>query len=683
MKSIGRFGQKKARAVSALVAAVWLAMGITSASASDPFMKPTPEELAMKEVPGYPGAPAVILFKEAVTKDDLHVVQHYERIKILNEKGKDYANVELRFASSKGDSYFLGDDKSITDIMGRTIHADGTVIPFTGKPYLKTLENAKKYKDQARVFTLPDVEVGSIIEYRYAVRTDDHAFEAPDWYIQADIFTRAAHFAWFPTNKELTSEKGSINSITWFPLLPPGVTLKPREMPAPGGTQQVYELTVKDVPPAPSEEYMPPLRSFTYRVLFAYSPFRTAAEYWKAEGKTFSKDVDSFAGPDGSLRAATDGVIAGATTQNAKLEKIYAAVMAMENTDFTRDHGRNEDKAEGLGKVSNAGDVFKHGRGSSTQLTEMFIGMARAAGMKAYAMLVPDREYRLFTPSWLSFAQFDNMIAIVVVDGKEQFFDPGQRYCPYGHLAWQDTLVHGLRQTEGGTEFVTSPGDNYQATKTERVADLKMDERGEISGRINMTYAGYTALQWRQRALRGDEESVKLSLRDSLQEMVPKSMEVTVSSIENLKDYDKPLIVHYDAKGSLGTSTGKRLILPANVFTASASGTFPHQKRELPVYFHYPQTVLDVMRIKFPGTMAVEAAPEDTKTKFKEMGQYVLHAQKDPNSITVRRAYLFNTVIVPVEEYSDLRTFYSEFETKDKDSIVLKAGGVAGTPAGN
>src|ERR1700722_12412199 len=76
------------------------AVGILAASvpgaafAADQWTKPTPEELSMTSVPGYPGTPAVMLFREDITRDDLHVVQHYERIKILTEEGKERANVE-------------------------------------------------------------------------------------------------------------------------------------------------------------------------------------------------------------------------------------------------------------------------------------------------------------------------------------------------------------------------------------------------------------------------------------------------------------------------------------------------------------------------------------------------------------------------------------------------------------
>jgi hypothetical protein len=55
----------------------WFAAVLLSsvvAHASDTFTKPTPEELSMASLPGFPNAPAVVLFREEITDDDLHVV---------------------------------------------------------------------------------------------------------------------------------------------------------------------------------------------------------------------------------------------------------------------------------------------------------------------------------------------------------------------------------------------------------------------------------------------------------------------------------------------------------------------------------------------------------------------------------------------------------------------------------
>lgn len=79
------------------------------------------------------------------------------------------------------------------------------------------------------------------------------------------------------------------------------------------------------------------------------------------------------------------------------------------------------------------------------------------------------------------------MIATVDVNGKEQFFDPGSRYCPYGSLAWQSTFVQGVRQSEKGTEFALTPADSFKTVRTQRVGDLSVDEHGSIAGTLTVT----------------------------------------------------------------------------------------------------------------------------------------------------------------------------------------------------
>lgn len=663
----------------ALAAVAALAVSCVSARATD-FVKPTDEELKMTSLPGYPGAPAVILFREEITRDDLHSVEEYDRIKILTEEGKKYANVELRFASTSGDYEWAGDDSMVEDISGRTIHPDGTVIPFTGKPYLKVIEKTNGLKLQEKVFTLPDVEVGSIIEYRYLLTYNDHVYVPPTWFVQDELYVKQAHFVWYPTSRSLQSEEeGSIHSISWFPVLPEGV--KVDRFDVPGTTQsgpgQEYELKVKDVPPRVKEEYMPPIGNLSYSVHFSYTAARSEKEYWDNEGKHWSKRVNSFVGPNGALKEATQKIIEGATTPQEKLQKIYAAVMALDNTRFTRSHDKREDKAAGMGQVNNAADVLAHGRGTPTQLSELFIGMTRAAGFQAYAMLVPDRSEELFLPGWMSFEQFDDsvsdMVAIVVVDGKEQFFDPGSRYCPFGSLAWQHTYTQGLRQTDGGnTQIAQTTGEDFKVNRTTRVANLTMDEQGQITGKIDLTFYGAPALRWRQTALRGDDESLHKALQKNLEDMLPKTLKVEVSDIKDVTDYTKPLAVSYKVTGTMGNVMGKRMMLPSDVFLSSETAKFPHEKRETAVYFDYPLVMQDAIRVNFPSEFAVEAAPGAAKFSLPARAVYGMSVAVAPTNVTTRRDFVFGDVIVLQKDYSSLRNFYSQFESKDQESIVLK-----------
>ena len=121
----------------------------------------SPEDLALTSVPQHPGAPAVILLREVKDDDIQHYKSVYVRIKILTEAGRRYADVELPY-----DRAHAG--LEIGGISGRTVHSDGTVIPFTGKPFQKTVVKGKGIKLLVKAFTLPDVQPEPLV-----LRLDD------------------------------------------------------------------------------------------------------------------------------------------------------------------------------------------------------------------------------------------------------------------------------------------------------------------------------------------------------------------------------------------------------------------------------------------------------------------------------------------------------------------------------
>jgi hypothetical protein len=110
---------------------------------ADAWIQPTPDELKMTAEPAAPGATAIYLYRDERADDKLHNHSLYVRLKILTEKGKDYADVEIPYE---------GQTFSIWAIEGRTIHSDGTVVPFTGKAYDKLIEKTNTLKYRAKVF---------------------------------------------------------------------------------------------------------------------------------------------------------------------------------------------------------------------------------------------------------------------------------------------------------------------------------------------------------------------------------------------------------------------------------------------------------------------------------------------------------------------------------------------------
>jgi hypothetical protein len=656
-------------------------LSLAAPFASAQWTVPTPEELSMTSQLQVPGAPAVYLFREETTDDKLHEFSIYTRLKVLTERGKEFGNVELSFA--RGHYGF-----TVEDVQGRTIHPDGTIIPFTGKPYEKLVEKTQGYKFMAKVFSLPDVEVGSIIEYRYKLRYNDDVLQRPEWFIQSDLWTRKGHYLWKPINLNgnitVSNERGQTSSfISWTRILPAGVDVKQSQQI--GTNQTLLDLNVQDIPPAPEEEYMPPVRSFTYRVLFYYASYRTPEEFWKNEGKYWSKLQDKFIGTGPGVAAAVKDLTAPTDTPDQKLRKIYAAVMKLENTSYTRQHSSVEEKAEGFKEVHTADDIWTRKRGDNDQITGLFVAMARAAGLKAYVGAVTNRDRNLFSINYLSLNQLDDDIAIVNVEGKDQFFDPGSRFCPYQHLAWKHSIAGGIRQTDSGTAFFNTFGESYKYSRVQRVANLSIDQQGSVTGTIAMTYMGDPGLRWRQRAVEGDAASLEREMRTSVEHLIPSGLEIKVKSIDKLEDYEQPLVLNLKVKGTLGSSTGKRILLPGDIFEANSKPAFPHEKREMPVYFEYAGMTEDAVRIKFPETLKVESLPASNQAMFEKAIAYALTTESTPITFSVRRNYIRGDILFPLAQYPNLRSFYSKLESKDQEAVVLTAAPVQAktTPAGN
>ena len=137
----------------------------------------------------------MILELSRVKNDDQASVESYYRIKIFTEEGKKRADVEIPFWKMLG--------KDITGIKARTIRPDGSIVPFNGKIYEKTIVKGRDLKYLAKTFTLPEVQPGSIIEYKYREIWDSGYLWDSSWTLQEDLFIKHAYYKIVPSSRSI------------------------------------------------------------------------------------------------------------------------------------------------------------------------------------------------------------------------------------------------------------------------------------------------------------------------------------------------------------------------------------------------------------------------------------------------------------------------------------------------
>jgi hypothetical protein len=569
----------------------------------------SPEDLSITSFKEQPGAPALILLREELDDDMNNFHSVYERIKILTDAGRRYADVEIPYRRR---SYTVG------GISGRTVHADGSSIPFEGKPFDKTVLKGKGVRINVKSFTLPDVQVGSIIEYRYRLQYDDRMVSAPEWRVQTDLFQRRASFKFIPFqnhgNVEILLDHGQMsNGVAWTPFLGDGPQPQMHELPQ-KSFSTVHDvgfwidLTRENIPALVKEPFMAPESVLRLRVYFYYQQNLKPDDFWKAEGKYWSKKAEGFIGDDKAVRDGVAKIVAPADSAEQKVRKIYAFVSSLENQEFIPERTLQEQKVLELKQNKNSEDVLQHRSGTHDELNRLFVSMVRAAGVPASLMWVPDRSKEIFLKQFMSTSQLDAELAIVQIDGKDAFLDPGTKFCPYGIVDWRYSGVSGLRQDPGkGTVVAESPYPEFKQAIQTRKAVVSLDEHGTLTGTVSLVFKGLAAMELRQEGARTDVEGRKKLLEDELKEMLPGNSEVSLTVDGDWNDTEKPLSAEFRISCPYATAAGKRLMVGQHLFQVKNKARFSASTRINAVYFEHPWQEADEVYITLPSGMEVES----------------------------------------------------------------------------
>src|SRR5277367_3102579 len=393
--------------LSAVVVVIFFAALPHSSSAADDWLPIPPEDLALKDNPASPGAHAMILYRSSDMDSKESSVREYVRIKIFTQEGANEADVEIPFNKAL---------TNILDIRGRTIHPDGSIVNFEGKPFEKTIVKASGVKYLAKTFTLPDVHPGSIIEYKFREQSDSNYYVNESWTITSHLYTRDAHFVIRPN-------KDSSYALRYRQYGLPKEAVPVRQS---NGT---YTMDIHDIAGLEEEEYRPPESALQVHVDFYYvfgnsAQNETTEKFWNRIGQTMSEDVDQFLNKKSALQADVARTVNADDPPEVKLRKIYARVQKIRNLSNEDAKSEKEEKHEQLKPNNNVEDVLKHNYGAGDELNLTFVGLARTAGFSAAAVFVAPRHAVFFLPDMMDTSQVSADIVSVHAGTQDYYLDP-------------------------------------------------------------------------------------------------------------------------------------------------------------------------------------------------------------------------------------------------------------------
>lgn len=627
----------------------------------------TQQDLAVKDVPGDPGADAIQLYMSYYKDDDAKFISVYKRIKILRAGAlhPDRKLVDVEIPIEPG--------QTLKELTARTIHPDEKIIEFNGKPFERILIKKRGVKYTAKTFSLPDVTVGSIIEYRYRIALPLGVVKIISaWPVQGDLFTvkEDLRFRAFQGLVSLPTEWISVmpkTKVAYSYLNQIDLSLPEKKQPG-----NLMELELHNVPKFDAEEYMPPEDDFRPVIFFYYGgrEMSSPESFWDEWQKLITEYVEKYIGNSREIHEAAVKAIGAEADPEKKLRKLYERAQQIRNLSYERERTAEERKQEHIKRNFDVQEVLQRGYGSAWEINVTFAALARAAGFEAAMLGVSERKDRSFNKIILWLGQIDDSAVMVKLGGKDLILDPGTRFCPFGILRWENTATTALKfsKTDGG--FVTTP--EPESSLLHRTARMSLGVDGALSGELSVDFNGEEALAYRLNALDQDEAGRRESLEDEVKSWLPSNAVVKLQEARGWESTDGPLTARFkiDIAGFASTA-GKRMVSPSFFLSTLQKNIFNSQIRRYPVSFPYPFTEEDELITKLPEGYGVEAPPYRRKAGLSYAGYEISSVVEDRQLIT-RRKLRFEGSLLPLEKYEELRNFFTVVQKGDEDQAILR-----------
>ena len=585
---------------------------------------------------------------------------HYVRVKIYNEKGRDdQGTVEL--PSSK--------KRFVLEIAARTIKKNGTIVDLKkDQIFERELVKIKGLKVKGKAFALPNVEPGDVVEYQYKEVWQDELANYVPLYFQRDIPVWNVKY----TIKPL-SIPGFNFSMRWMPFHCNNTPFKNER-------NGFVSTMMNDVPAFKREPMMPPENEVKSWVLVYYEEDKkmTPEKYWKDLGKALYPGFKDAIKPDGEIKKLAAELVSSSPNPEEQLAAIETFCRTkIKNASYQGFSMTAEEREEVYKKNKKLSDVLKRKAGTSGEINELFASLATAAGFEARRARVGDRGNTFFDPRRMT-SHFMRATNVAIKMGDLwKFFDPATPYLEPGMLRWGEEGVPALISDAKEGFFVNTPYSGPEKSAKRRIGRFTLKDDGTLEGTVRAQYEGHSGREFKNQYDDKTEAERELDWTEDVKKLFPDA-QITNFHMGNVMEPVKPFAVSYTISiPGYAARTGKRILLQPAVFERGYGARFPETERRHDIYFQYAWSEEDDVRIELPESWELDNPTKAPDTSFGEMGGYKTDLRKttDGRTILYKRLLTFGAkqmTVIPVSAYPQIRKVFDFIHEQDNHVLTLK-----------
>ncbi|WP_271393675.1 transglutaminase domain-containing protein [Aequorivita sinensis] len=645
------------------------------------FGKVSKEELLQKEHPTDPSANAAVLYREVKTEFQYNqdsgwymVTDYFERVKIYNKEGFDWANAEInlykgegedKLQGLRGNTYYLDENGKVQD---EKLRKDGIFE-----------EETSKYLTQTKI-TMPAVREGAVIEYKYTINSPfifnidefrfqetipiekvNMVFKTPEYFIykthqrgwvpyKVDKVTRERSITFRQTTRDLRPLSGS--------GIPETTTREVKFK------EDTYSVDIDNVPALKEEAFVGNLNNYTTALQFEMSyidfpgsPLKTYATNWEDVSKSIYR-VDLFGAElerKNYFEKDLNNILQGVSSSEEKIGRIFSFVLNKMTWNGYNGYYTNE----------GVRDAYKKGSGNAADINLMLVAMLRHANLEANPVLVSTKSHGI--PLFPTRNGFNYVIAGVQLPQGILLLDATNKDAEIGVLKSSIQNWKGRVVKKDGTSSWVSLSSIIPAVKSTMIA-AEITPDLMLTGKNQSRFTGNYAFKYRSdfKSLNEDAQRKKIE-----KDLTP--AELANLEFENLASPGAPVSLKYDFEAmDLVEDVAGKLYFSPMVFLATEETPFKTETRLYPIDFGYPIKDRYIVTISLPEGYNVESLPENVVYNLGEnQGTYRYLISQAGNKLQLSVEFAINQSYIAAEDYGNLKKFFELLIAKENEKVVL------------
>lgn len=640
---------------------------ITVPEINTKFGKPTDEELKMTTYAPDTAAVAAVLCKKAdayydILTGDFRINYAYEtKIKILKSEGTSYADVAISYYDNEN-SASMKEVVSSIDAYAYNLE-NGKMVRTKMKREFIYKERINNNYMQVK-FSIPNVKVGTVIEYKYKILSDLY-FNIKDWSAQQSIPTLYTEYnitvpEYFKFNLDVRGterleskdESESVNLNVGNQLL----QCNGRHLCFIG----------RNLPALRDDNYIWCARDYSTQVNFELGGLEFPGALYKSFTQTW-ENIDKALLDDsefgGQLKIRNPFREEMATLNLDKLNSTEEKICAI-YTFLKSKIAWNEEYALYGGKSKKA---VKEGIGNNAEINFILMSMLRDANIPCYPVVMSRRSMGKLPYTHPSAQKLNTFIVGIANTDSTLVYLDGSVRDGYLNVLPPVLMVDRARVMMSEHKGVWVDLSKTGKNQLRSMVNATISPDGKISGSRVTSYMGQYASSFRNR-YRTAKDSTEFISKLATDE----NIQVTQFQTEGVNLFS-PQIKETVAFEKQSTTNDDFIYLNPLIFLHSGKNPFTQTERKLPVEYPFTDQVMLSVNLTLPEGYTVDELPKPLTIKTED-GQSTCRygvALKE-NKLVINYSFVSNKLLYLPDEYTGLQNFWKVIAEKNNETVVLK-----------